>query len=93
MAEPEQPPLSPAQQLELAETLIRWANEHPRPNEPLFGFAGRELLSPQELATAVLERTEAGEQFLYAARFVTEIISFEEYLQAFDIAATGPVQA
>jgi hypothetical protein len=84
VAEPEAPPLEHDQRRALAQSLEEWAERHPEPDAPIFGFAGSRMLSPRELAVALADSTEEGEQFFYAVRFVLEIVSFERFISTFE---------
>jgi hypothetical protein len=43
----------------LAEHLARWAERHPRPDEPVLGYADGEVFTPRELAAEVRAETHS----------------------------------
>ena len=98
MSEPPEgglPELSWDQRRAVAVAIQAWAQRHPTPDRPVWGYAeapphGREMLSPRELARELEEQTHTGEDFLRAARFALLEMSFDEYVASIHRSATEP---
>jgi hypothetical protein len=76
--------LDQSQRRELLDTVNAWADRHPEPDRPLFGFAGREFVSPRGLVVAIRTESEVGRQFIYSVELVVTEIPFESYIKSIE---------
>jgi hypothetical protein len=60
--------------------LDRWANKHPRPDDPVFGYAGTRFVSPRELVVEVRQRSEIGRQYIADVETLTARVPLSTYL-------------
>jgi hypothetical protein len=83
-ADPNLPPLPPEDYRELVSALERWAERHPEPDRPIFGYADSEFVSPRELVIAVESRSDLGARFLEDVRLLLTRVPFSTYLQSIE---------
>lgn len=80
--EPE--PLDQSRRRELLDAMAAWADRHPEPDRPVFGFAGREFVSARGLVRAIRSESEVGRQFIHSVELVLTEISFETYIKSIE---------
>jgi hypothetical protein len=80
--EPER--LEQSQRRELLDALVAWVDRHPEPDRPVFGFAGREFVSPRGLVRAIRSESEVGRQFIHSVELVLTEIPFETYIKSIE---------
>jgi hypothetical protein len=80
--DPDLPPLPPDDRRALVEALTRWADRHPEPDQPVFGYADSEFVSPRELVTAVKTESDLGKRFVDDVRLLLTRVPFSTYLRA-----------
>jgi hypothetical protein len=80
----EAPPLHWEDRQALVEALTRWAERHPDPDKPVFGYTDTEFVSPRELVRAVRDKKPLGERFVRDVRLATMEMPFSVYLEAIE---------
>lgn len=74
-------PLTDDEFEQVMEALSGWAENHPRPEYPVIGFAGRAAISPIQLVYEVAEKTPDGLSFIRMLQIGTEVMPLEKILQ------------
>ena len=75
----------------LTKAIVRWAERHPCPDEPVLSLAGGRSFTPSELAREVVERTAFGKKQLAVLRHFAQTendIGAEGLIRMFEAAAT-----
>ena len=89
--------LTPEQVTILVTAYHRWAEAHPQPDTPMFGFQGCNMLTPREIAQALTDSAAGrdnpdGEKLLRQTRRVLadDTLSFDDLIASIDRSREAP---